>query len=69
MVVKRNRHLNQALQKLLVGRGCGSPNVLQSLMRVEESGPVKQLNSLPTLRAIHASLWHRRKMGLSHVKI
>jgi hypothetical protein len=38
-------------------------------MRVEESGPVKQLNSFPTLRVIHASLWHRRKTGLSHVKI
>ena len=53
MVVERNRHLNQPLQKLLLGRGRGSPNVLQGLVSVEESRPVKQFDSLPVVRGMH----------------
>jgi len=36
VVVKRDRNLNQALQKLLLRSGRGSPDVLERLMSVKK---------------------------------
>ena len=59
MMVQRHCHLDQSLQKLLLRLGGGAPDVFERLMRVEKGGPVEQLDPLPALLEIHATLWHK----------
>jgi hypothetical protein len=49
MVIKRDRNLDQALQKLLLRPGRGSPNVLQGLMASKNSLSLN--NSSPWARS------------------
>jgi hypothetical protein len=58
-MVESDRHLNQALEKLLVFRWRSTPDVFEGLVSVEELGVVKQANSAYVLVGIHPSFWHR----------
>ena len=58
MMVQRHCHLDQSLQKLLLGLGGLAPDVFERFMRGEKGGSVEQLNPLPALFEIHATLWH-----------
>ena len=49
MVIKRDRNLNQALQKLLLRSGRGSPDVLQRLMGVKKLAVIEQFQ--PVIRS------------------
>ena len=57
-MVQRHRHLDQSLQEFLVLVGSGAPHVFEGLVGLEKGGAVEQLDPLPILREIHATLWH-----------
>lgn len=59
VVIQRHRHLNQALQELFFWRWGRAPDVFQNLVGFKKGGPVEQLDALPTLLEMHATLWHR----------
>jgi len=58
MMVQRHCHLDQSLQKLLLWLGGGTPDVFERFVRVEKGGLVEQLDPLPALFEIHATLCH-----------
>jgi hypothetical protein len=51
-------HLDQSLQKLLLGLGGGAPDIFERLVRVEKGGAVEQFEPCPALIEIHPTLWH-----------
>jgi hypothetical protein len=58
MMVERYGHLDQSLQKLLLGLGGGAPDIFERLVRVEKGGAVEQLDPFPASVEIHATLCH-----------
>jgi hypothetical protein len=58
MMVERHGHLDQSLQKPLLGLGGGAPDIFERLVRVEKGGAVEQFDPLLASFEIHATLWH-----------
>ena len=53
MVIKGDRNLNQALQKLLLRSGRGSPDVLQRLMGVKKLPVIEQFQPVSKVVGKH----------------
>ena len=53
MMVERDRDLNQSLQKLLLGRRSGSPDVFKGFMGVKKGGAIEEFNTRLVVIQIH----------------
>lgn len=56
VMVKRDGHLDQALQELLFGSGSGSPDVFESLVGLEKFGTVEEVDPLAAWLEIHVAI-------------